>query len=116
MTNRNLEVTDKNCAALQYIKLQKKANTFKSCIPRAIITEKQRNCSLNGSGETTLGKHSSNPGHRRSTEGADHNTEKGNGAQGTGLYGENKHWKIFGLVRTKGDTTANASGSCNLCS
>jgi len=116
MVDRDLVAMDEKGAAFQYIKLQKKASTFKSCIHWGIVTEKERNCSLHGSGETTLGKHSPSPGHCTETGTAHHDNENGDAEQGTGLRGKNKHLKDFALVRTKGDVTTNASESCKLCS
>lgn len=94
-------------------KATKKANTFKSCTYRGITTAKEQNCSLNGSGETTLGKHSSSPGH--CTKGTAHHHNR-NVDQGTAYRGKKWTFKNLALVWTQGDITGNAPGSCRLCS
>lgn len=38
---QEFEVMDENAAAFQWLKLQKKANTFKSSIHRGVVTEKE---------------------------------------------------------------------------
>lgn len=63
MMDRNFKSEGQELSSISINKATKKANTFKSCTYRGITTAKEQNCSLNGSGETTLGKHSSSPGH-----------------------------------------------------
>lgn len=75
-------------------KATKQANTFKSCIHRGILTGKQSNCSLNGSGETTLGKRSSSPGHCREMETA-HQGKRKCGSGNWLIWGGKKHLRIL---------------------
>lgn len=96
MIDRNLGVKDKNWAECQQIKLQKmQSMPSKAASTEVSVPKKEHKCLIHGSGEITLGQHSSSPGHCTKTGTAHHYSDSGNVEWPSALYGKTSHSKTL---------------------